>query len=367
MQLRPYQIEAHKGNFNKIIEAFPEARIIGATATPVGKHFYQYYTNIVANIDIPDLVDSGYLAPCKAFQMQDDLSDLSTKAGEYTDQSLFNHYNKTTLYDGVIQEYQNRTPGKKAIVFNVNIAHAERMTESFRQAGIASECVTSKTPKEERAKILRAFSIGAFPVLNNCGILTTGYDEPSIEVVIMNRATKSLPLWLQCCGRGSRPYPGKEFFTVLDFGMNHDQHGLWSEARNWRIRPPKEKKQEAAPVKKCPKCEAINPASARICQFCGEQFKIEKKDPKAGIMVEVTPRVPNELIGKKILDLDIPELIQLEQSKKYSPKFIWRIIRSMGEDALKDYADLKGYKSGWIYRQTMMMSENEQIKNYTLK
>ena len=74
----------------EIRHKFPNAKIIGATATPEGKHFYKYYQNIVQNIDIPELIELGYLSPCKAYQMQDDFSDLQTKAGEFTDQSLLN-------------------------------------------------------------------------------------------------------------------------------------------------------------------------------------------------------------------------------------------------------------------------------------
>ena len=191
--------EAHKGNFNKILDLYPDSKVVGATATPKGKHIPKYYENIVQNIDIPDLIEQDFLVPCKAYQMQDDFSDLEVKRGEYTDASQFNHFNKRKLYSGVIDNWNKYAVGKKTIVFNVNIEHSIQMTNEFNDAGILSECITSKTPKEERKRILKAFSDGLIPVLNNCGILTTGYDEPTIECVIMNRKTKSLPLWLQCC------------------------------------------------------------------------------------------------------------------------------------------------------------------------
>lgn len=359
--------EAHKGNFTAILDLFPNARVIGATATPVGKQFYKYYTDIIQNIDIPDLVDAGYLAECRAFQMQDDLSDLQTRGGEYTEESLFGHYNSQKLFDGVIEQYRSKTDGTKAIVFNVNIAHTINMTAAFNAAGIRSECVTSNTPKDERARVLRAFAQGMFPVLNNCGILTTGYDEPTIETVIMNRATKSLPLWLQCCGRGSRVIPNvKTQFTVLDFGMNHDQHGMWSEPRTWKIRKPREKGEQAAPVKECPSCNALVFASARSCRYCGHEFPFEGKPLAQGEMVQVTPKVPMGLQGRRIGDLSLMELVELEASKSYGSKFIWRVVRSHGKDAIREYARMKGYSSGWCYRQEKEM-DNCEYKNYLLK
>lgn len=378
--------EAHKGNFTSIIEQFPNARIIGATATPEGKHFFKYYTNIVQNIDVPDLVASGYLVNCKGYQMQDDVSDLDSKAGEYTDHSLLQHYDKPKLYAGVIEWWRKYANQKKTICFNVNIEHTIKTHEAFLNAGISSEYVTSKTPKEERDRILAAFTAGHFQVLNNCGILTTGYDEPTIQCVIMNRATKSLPLYLQCVGRGSRVLPGvidgistdeerisaiaasaKPSFIFLDFGMNHDRLGLWNEPRLWKLNPPREKKDSIAPVKACgnEECGCLVAVSATICSFCGYKFPVKESTLLEGVMVEVTPKVPEGLRGKNISDLDIDQLLELEKSKKYKPSFIWRVIRSMGEEGIKYYAKIKGYKNGWIQRQIDDM-DNCEFTDYRL-
>jgi superfamily II DNA or RNA helicase len=304
--------------------------------------------------------------------MQDDLSDLQIASnGDYTDKSLNKHFRRSSLYSGVIEEYKKRTPGKKAIVFNCNIEHSVEMTAAFNSAGIISECVTSETKKEDRKRILQAFKDGYIKVLNNCGVLTTGYDEPSIEVVIMNRATKSLPLWLQCCGRGSRIYRNKPFFTVLDFGMNHNEHGLWSEPRTWSIEPPKKKKniQKESPVKTCEKCDAMLPAVTKQCSFCGFIFPVNEDKLKEGVMVEIKSRIPSGLEGKKISDLTLDELFELQKSKRYKPTYVWRVVRSKGEDSIKEYASKNGYKKGWINNQLEQLQNNEKnvFTNYTLK
>lgn len=359
--------EAHKGNFTKILDLFPMARVIGATATPIGKHFYKYYTGIVSTIDIPELVANGYLSECRAFQMQDDLSDLKTVAGEYTEDSLYGHFNKQKLFDGVISEWHKHANGKKTIVFNVNIQHAINMTMAFNAAGIHSECITSKTPTDERNRILSAFKLGLFPVLNNCGILTTGYDEPTIECVIMNRATKSLALWLQCCGRGSRIIEGvKSRFTVLDFGLNHNEHGMWAEPREWKIAPPKKKKtQDVPPVKECPKCNSMLFASARTCRYCDYEFPMEGKPLSVGSMVEFT-RERGAFTGRRFSSLNVDELIELEASKAYKPTFIWRVIRSRGKATIQQYASKKRYSSGWVYRQEKEIG-NSEFNDYIIK
>lgn len=372
--------EAHKASFNRIITHYPNAKVIGATATPEGKHFFQYYTNIVQNIDIPELIEQGYLVDCKAYQMQDDFSDLETKAGEYTDASLMGHFDKPKLYGGVIDRWRELADGKKTICFNVNIEHTIKTHQAFLDAGITSEYITSKTTKQERERILSAFHNGAFTVLNNCGILTTGYDEDTIQCVIMNRATKSLPLAMQIPGRASRAWKGcvngletaeerldaiakspKPYFIYLDFGMNHDRHGLWNEEREWKLKPPKKKQEGVAPVKSCGNtlCGCIVATSARVCKFCGYIFPIKESQLAEGTMVEVTPRAPLELVGKRVSELTLTELVRLEQSKKYKPSFIWRVVRSHGEDAVKSYATIKGHSSGWVYRQCLDINNCE--------
>jgi len=355
--------EAHKGNFTKIIDTYPSSRVIGATATPIGKHIPKYYSDIIQTIDTPDLVNSGYLCECKAFQMVDDFSDLTIKGKEYTDESLFNHFNKRKLYSGVVDQWKARSLNKKTIIFNVNIEHSNAMAKEFNDNGIVSESITSKTPKAERSRILEAFSKGLFPVLNNCGILTTGYDEPSIECVIMNRKTLSLPLFLQCLGRGSRIYPNKTQFTVLDFGMNHDQHGMWNEPREWSLKEKKKKKEGAAPVKTCPKCEAMLYATAKICKFCNHVFEQVSAPVTEGVMIEV---IPKKFIGKKITELSLVELVELQKTKKYKASYIWRVVRSKGKETLGQYASLMGYNNGWLYRQSQLLNDTK-FNDYAIR
>jgi superfamily II DNA or RNA helicase len=355
--------EAHKGNFTKILDIFPDARVIGATATPVGKHFLEYYSDIIQNIDVPELVEQGFLVDCKPYQMQDDFSDLQVKAGEFTSESLDMHFNQTKLYDGVIENWQKYALNKKTICFNVSIKHTIAMYEAFINAGISAEYITSKTPKLERERILKAFTNGAFMVLNNCGILTTGYDEPSIECVIMNRATKSLPLWLQCVGRGSRLYQNKKEFVLLDFGGNHTRLGMWNEPRTWSLKEKKKRKSnEVTPVKSCPNCEGIVFASARICRYCEYKFPIDEKELAQGIMVEV---IPTHLKGKRISELDLNELIELQQTKKYKASYIWRVVRN--KDMIEEYAEIMQYSSGWVWRQQQeQKNDNNNFSDYKI-
>lgn len=362
--------EAHKANFNDVYDRHPHALVIGATATPIGKHLFQYFTHIEQSIDIPELVAGGYLAPCRAYQMVDDFTDLKTARGEYTNKSLWQHYDKRKLYDGVVTEWLERAASKKTIVFCVNIEHTIETCGTFNRAGITSYYITSKTSRADREALLEDFAAGAFPVLVNCGILTTGYDEPSIECVIVNRKTKSLSLWLQMVGRGSRSYPGKKYFTLLDFGQNHDEHGRWDQPRTWELKKPGARKEQPAPVKDCPKCDAMLFASATTCNVCGHVFPLPEPDQLAtGVMVEVGTAalapsgVPLHLVGRWIHDLDYSALIELQKSKRYKAAFIWNLVKLRPWREQNDYLREMGYTKWWWENKVRTFKS----KNFVLK
>lgn len=366
--------ECHKGNFFKIIDAFPDCNVLGFTATPKNKHLHKYYTNLIDVIGIYKLIEQGFLSPCHPFQMEDDFSDvkLQKSGDDYNEQHLFLHYNKSKLYAGVVEEYLNRCAGTKALVFNVNIEHSDTMARAFTAAGISSFSITSKTKDFDRVKILDGFKRGDFPVLNNCGILTTGYDEPSIETIIVNRKTASLPLWLQMCGRGGRIYPNKTHFTLLDFGRNHDEHGLWEEPRKWKLEGPKKKRSGigAAPLKSCKQCKAVIPLMSAKCVYCGYVYPISDMVLKDGVLKEVKalPRIPDQLVDRFIGDFSLEELKRLQEAKQHTASLIWRVVRSKGVESVKEYAKMMDYKYGWVISQCAEIEKsNDKFTNYKIK
>lgn len=341
--------EAHFGNFTKILENYPTTRTIGVTATPIGKQFYKYYQEIVHTISIKQLISYGFLVPCRAYQMQDDISDLKKAGSDYSDESLYTHYNKKEKYIGVVDEYKKMAIGRPTLVFNVNIKHCQQMHDEFIQAGITSAVVTSLTPDEERKQILKDFQDKKIAVINSVGILTTGVDMPCTEVVIVNRATTSLALWLQMQGRASRPYPGKNEFIVLDFGRNHDEHGLWVEDREWSLKEPKKRKKGVPVVKSCKACTAIINASVKICPYCNEN----------------QPKTEYKLVKGKLIEMEVKE-------KKYDKSKAWTynaeqlyeayceqtigfrnaVYIAVKTNQIYTFAQIGGYSKGWAWKQT---------------
>ncbi|BAQ92517.1 putative helicase [uncultured Mediterranean phage uvMED] len=325
--------EAHKQSFDNTIkrirEEQPNTLIIGATATPLrtGKQtaLDEIYEDIVEPITIKELLEQGYLVPCKTYAAKMDLSKIKMRGGDYATDALYNEFNKSQLYDGMIENYEKFAKGTKTIVFNVNVQHSKNTVEKFREAGYIAEHVDGATPKAKRKQILDDFSSGKIQILSNCSVLTTGYDEPSIQTVIVNRATKSLPLWLQMTGRGSRLFEGKKFFTILDMGGNCYTHGLWNDEREWYLQKKRKKTEGVAPVKLCPSCEAMNHASARVCSECAEPFPIKEKKLQKADFVEVK--------GKRGGSEGIN-------------------LKKMSRKELHAYAKKMGYSSGWVYHQS---------------
>ena len=350
--------EAHKGNFREIIEMYPDSFVIGATATPISTSkknpLKNHYDDIALSVDIPDLVLDGFLSPEKSYKMdvvdQDQLVKNYSN-GDFTEKSQAEQFAKPRVFDGLLSSWQDRAKGLKTLVFCVNIEETYHTADNFRKAGYDPAVITSKSTSEERAEQLQKFHSKTDGIMVNCGILTTGYDHPPIECIVMNRATMSLPLWLQCCGRGSRISPGKDQFVIIDMGGNIDRLGMWSDSRDWRdwfFNPCKPRQEQPAPVKECKKCGALMHASVRKCQYCGYEYPVEEMQKLDGELVEVNP-VPAELQGKRISDLSVPELIELQRAKRYSNGFVLRILRSRGQEALREFAQIKNYKPGWIH------------------
>ncbi|MCK4500612.1 DEAD/DEAH box helicase [Candidatus Babeliales bacterium] len=391
--------EAHKQIFDKILEKpeYKDVYVIGATATPhrTGRmtQLSKNYDVMVETVTIHELIQLGFLVPAITYGAKVDTSKIKTKGHDFDTASMFDAFNKSTLYAGVVEKYNKFARGTKAIVFNINVEHSKKVTQAFLNAGISAAHIDGTTPKSERKRILKAFSMGAILVLNNVDVLTTGYDEWTIETVIVNRATKSLPLWLQMCGRGSRitpiplqgnrAYLQKEHFNLIDMGGNVFSLGFWEQEREFSLKHKTKDTIDPAPVRICPEdkydsptdeiieyraaagmpknimgCGAILHASAPNCKFCGFVFDRSKKAPKEAefIQLENYESLPEELIGKAFGSMNFEELEKVKSVRGY--KFGWLVKQIiMREDLqLVDYAVYKKYKypAQWVGKMEQM-------------
>jgi superfamily II DNA or RNA helicase len=368
--------EAHIGNFRKVLEGF-QGFVIGATATPVSNPpLKDSYNAIVCPVGIESLIGQGWLATPHTYAMHPvDTSKLATARGEYTEASLDDAFNKPKVYEGVVHEFCQKWADKKAIVFCVNIsATINTAIEFIKQLGPGRVWgVHSKQSPQERERIIAEFSASKNGILVNCGIATTGFDCPDIEVVVINRATKSVALWLQMVGRASRRTQTKSAFTILDFGENVTRLGFWQEPRDWAhlFENPKKKGEGVAPVKDCANCGFVAYASARICANCGAEFPEPKKTAEDVI---ATLKLLNyqksaKLEGRKIYDIakNPADLYDLQRVKKYKQAFIERVLYFANYSELQRFWRSKGYTDGYRWRKERDFAEGAPVANFTIR
>jgi superfamily II DNA or RNA helicase len=231
--------EAHYNSFRKLLSSFKNAFILGVTATPLSSNIklpmHQSYDELIVGDTISSLIEKGFLARATTYSYDVGLTSLKVGInGDYTVKSSDDLYTNTMMQEKLLHAYTERSLGKKTLIFNNGIHTSLYVYETFREAGYDIRHLDNTSSAEERKDILAWFKKTPDAILTSVGILTTGFDEPTVETIILNRATKSLTLYYQMIGRGSRKLPGKDEFTVIDLGNNAARFGLWSEPVNWQ-------------------------------------------------------------------------------------------------------------------------------------
>ncbi len=222
--------EAHHAaadSYKKIIEELgfttnKNKLLVGFTATPERndkKGLLDIFEKITFSRSISTLITAGYLSSVHGRKILTEcsLDDIKTYKGDFIVQQLAHAVDIPSRNNFIVDKYIEHASGRKAVGFTVNIKHAQNLAAAFNNKGIASSAIWSDMPIQDRQKILQEFRDGKITVIFSCTILIEGFDEPSIECIIMARPTKSRPLYTQAIGRGLRLHPGKQDCLVLDF------------------------------------------------------------------------------------------------------------------------------------------------------
>jgi superfamily II DNA or RNA helicase len=231
--------EAHYNSFRKLLSSFKNAFILGVTATPLSSNIklpmHQNYDELIVGDTIESLINKGFLARAITYSYDVGLTSLKVGInGDYTVKSSDDLYTNMAMQEKLLHAYTEKSLGKKTLIFNNGINTSLYVYETFREAGYDIRHLDNTSSTEERKDILHWFKHTPNAILTSVGILTTGFDEPSVETIILNRATKSLTLYFQMIGRGSRKLDNKDEFIVIDLGNNAARFGLWSDPVNWQ-------------------------------------------------------------------------------------------------------------------------------------
>ena len=231
--------EAHYNSFTKIFKFFDDSFILGVTATPLSSNIklpmYENYQELYVGETIEDLIENHYLARANMFSYNVGLTSLEVGAnGDYTVKSSEDLYTNVDMLSKLVGAYEETSKGKKTLIFNNGIQTSIQVFHAFKKAGYPIAHLDNTNTKKERDFILKWFKKTPNAIITSVSILTTGFDEPTIESIILNRATKSLTLYYQMIGRGSRILNNKSTFNVVDLGNNFHRFGPWGADLDWQ-------------------------------------------------------------------------------------------------------------------------------------
>lgn len=281
----------------------PHLVVIGLTATPwrlgygtitdnvktAKGELKSLFTDICYDLTTPDnfnrLIAEGFLSPLttKRTRYELDATGVHIVAGDYNQKELQLAVDKDTVTAAALDEAVVLAADRLHwLVFASGVEHAEHVAEALNRRGIAAGYLHSNMPQQEQDEAVRRFKSGELRALVNNNILTTGFDFPELDCIIVLRLTESVVLWRQMTGRGTRIAEGKRDCLVLDFARNTERLGAINHA--YVPRKPGTKGGGRAPVKECPACGNYCHLSVKVCENllpdgrrCGHLFNFEFK------------------------------------------------------------------------------------------
>lgn len=260
--------EAHHctaSTYRNILKAYPGAKVIGFTATPYrldGQGFTDIFESMVEVVTVKELEDMGFLCPADIFTYPLDKDNILRELaeaqkrekefarregrkervvklidkGDYDENIIGNAMSDYQVLADMLESYKQEAKGRATICFSSTVAQSKLIVDYFNEHGVRSAHVDAKT--ENRDRIFLALERGELDFVSNVAVLTEGFDSPIIECVMLARKTKSLALYWQMAGRGSRLYTRtdgtvKKKYTLLDFCDNFEEHGYLNKQINW--------------------------------------------------------------------------------------------------------------------------------------
>jgi superfamily II DNA or RNA helicase len=232
--------EAHYNSFTKLFKFFEKSFILGVTATPLSSNkelpMKDNYDELITGETIENLIENEFLARAETYAYDMGLTSLEVGSnGDYTVKSSEDLYSSQTMLQKLVDAYKKHSLGKKALIFNNGINTSINVYYAFKEAGLPIMHLDNTATKKQRKQILQWFHETPDAILTSVSILTTGFDEPTIDTIILNRATKSLTLYYQMIGRGSRILNSKASFTTIDLGNNLYRFGPWGADLDWQL------------------------------------------------------------------------------------------------------------------------------------
>jgi len=307
--------EAHRAAapmYLRLQRAYPRARFVGLTATPVrtdGKSLAPPdapFTDMVVATTPSALIRDGHLVDVQAYGFAGvELDGVRVRAGEFVSSDTGRRM--SAVVGDVVEQWQRHAQGLRTVVFCASVEHAKRTAEAFRGAGESVELLTGKTSDKRRQEIVRRLRKEPL-ILVNCDVLTEGFDEPLIGAVVVAKPTMSLGRWIQMAGRGLRPItestaeacrdegvavPSKRHVILLDHGLNLQRHGWPTADRQWSLIASDSRQRDGAAAAKsvttCKMCGFSAPYPFVLCPGCGASARPAQMTTLHGQLERLSP------------------------------------------------------------------------------
>lgn len=218
--------EAHHAaaqSYRRVLDYFSPQLVLGVTATPqrgdsVGLN--QVFDEVVFYRSILEMIEQGWLCPLVGYRVgtTTDLSDVKVANGDYVESDLVQAIDTPERNALIVKAYHDLAGKKPTLIFAAGVQHAEDIRSAFRTQSPEThvDCVLGDTTSNDRNSLYDSLREGSLDVLINVGVLTEGFDEPSVGCIILARPTRSSGLYTQIVGRGTRLYHDKLRCIVVD-------------------------------------------------------------------------------------------------------------------------------------------------------
>ena len=350
------QYGANSSMQHDLYNTYPDTITIGLSATPCTSDGYRLenWDDIISVVQTVDLVEMGFLVnPICFAPATPDLSRVTIRQGDYAVDELSQIMDKADLVTNVVETYEKYAQGKKALVFAVNIRHAENIADSFKDAGHLVGVLHSKQSAAMRNMMIDDFSNDYIRVLVSVDALSVGFDEPSAEVAILARPTKSIPYYLQQVGRVLRIHPTKDSAMILDMGGCIANCGHPLKTRNFSKKKPEGKIKQKKPseIKLCDKCHTIldEDNKSRIVTEDDKQITLEIRCRNCGYDLNQITKIKGEV-----------ELEKVEKPKENMSPLDFSKMKNKydGYHELRKLAKKAGYKNGWAWTNAQAIDKH---------
>ncbi len=225
------------------------------------------------------LVSEGYLTTLvsKTTDLEMNVDKIRTSAGDFNQKDLADRFDRSSITKEIVNETIRMGHNYNSwLVFAIDIAHANSILEQLLEKGIKAKALHGHANATNRHELVEEFKQGKIRAIVSVGMVTTGFDAPNIDMIVLARPTKSPVLHVQMCGRGLRVAPGKDHCLVLDFAGNTQRLGPINNV-SIPLPPGKKKDGPGEPiVKTCPNCGCMHHPTVKICSVCEYTFEFKE-------------------------------------------------------------------------------------------